>query len=423
MNSESIISDSALAQFRQVTGMISDAHVRSEERSKATHERFNVFTTLLQAHDEVRLHTRFLHCLLDPNGSHDCGSLFLELFFTTLADIPDLQESEKQEGPIWPAADEKWRVQKETGRSEGYGQLDLLLDHPEGYGVGIENKIHAHEQGGQLASYAKYLRQEYKTNWKLIYLTLDGKKSETHDDHPYARISYEEHILSWLDLCLEKTYHIIPVNQVILQYRSLVRKLTGKTMETETLKKIARFIADNPDVGRYRKQISNAVDESQTAFMEELGKQVIHRLKGEYEIRMEPANGRFGSGNYEELVFRCSDGNALIREPFKVCLEYDVDGEVLVIGIFISYDKKQQILSEDQQRFVSEMSAFQASMNPTGNDPTPAWPLGWMDLLVELDDNGFANLIQRGIPSVLDELCAAIQKYLKVLSLACEKCK
>src|SRR5438046_832839 len=74
--------------LEQLLEMLREAETRADERSKVTHERFNVFTTLLEAHDEVRLHTRFLHCLLDPKGCHDCESLFLDLFSATLAEFP-----------------------------------------------------------------------------------------------------------------------------------------------------------------------------------------------------------------------------------------------------------------------------------------------------------------------------------------------
>ena len=41
---------------------------------------FNLFTTLLKPNDELRLHSRFLNFLLNPNGEHCQGSLFLDLF-------------------------------------------------------------------------------------------------------------------------------------------------------------------------------------------------------------------------------------------------------------------------------------------------------------------------------------------------------
>ena len=41
---------------------------------------YNLFVTLLDINDEVRLHSRFIHSLLDPNSSHYQKELFLELF-------------------------------------------------------------------------------------------------------------------------------------------------------------------------------------------------------------------------------------------------------------------------------------------------------------------------------------------------------
>ena len=41
---------------------------------------FNIFTTLLNKSDEVRLHSKFLHFLLNPAADHSQGSLFLDLF-------------------------------------------------------------------------------------------------------------------------------------------------------------------------------------------------------------------------------------------------------------------------------------------------------------------------------------------------------
>ena len=74
----------ALGKLKVLSEIVRDLQIRSEERLKAQHRRFNLFTTLLSAGDEVRLHTRFLHELLNPAGTHDCGDLFLKLFFETL---------------------------------------------------------------------------------------------------------------------------------------------------------------------------------------------------------------------------------------------------------------------------------------------------------------------------------------------------
>ncbi|RXJ73517.1 hypothetical protein CS022_09830 [Veronia nyctiphanis] len=43
--------------------------------------KYNLFNVLRSAHDEVRLHSRFLADLLNPEGRHQHGRSFLELFF------------------------------------------------------------------------------------------------------------------------------------------------------------------------------------------------------------------------------------------------------------------------------------------------------------------------------------------------------
>ena len=105
----------ALEHFRKVADMFEEANVRDVDRAKVSHERFNIFTTLLQEHDEVRLHTRFLHCLLDPNGYHDCRSLFLRLFFETLAERPGKDHEDRERiSPIPLPPSESWTVEKEA---------------------------------------------------------------------------------------------------------------------------------------------------------------------------------------------------------------------------------------------------------------------------------------------------------------------
>ena len=90
---EPIIPPETLEHFRILSQKLRDESIRACERAKATHERFNVFTTLQRQEDEVRLHTRFIHYLLNPDGGHDCGALFLNLFFATLTEHPVLNHA------------------------------------------------------------------------------------------------------------------------------------------------------------------------------------------------------------------------------------------------------------------------------------------------------------------------------------------
>jgi hypothetical protein len=101
-------------QWQEVLQLLREAQHRSDEHAKATHARFNVFTTLLAPNDEVRLHTRFLHCLLNPKGAHDCGPLFLRLFFETLRDanLSPLDDDDKPSSINFPLAGQ-WEAEKE----------------------------------------------------------------------------------------------------------------------------------------------------------------------------------------------------------------------------------------------------------------------------------------------------------------------
>jgi len=137
--SQTTVPESALEQFRLVAEMIEKDRVRADECAKARNERFNIFTTLLKAHDEVRLHTRFLHCLLDPKGFHDCDSRFLDLFFDTLVELGGVNHEDEKAPFIRPKSLNPWTVDKEASRSS-YGQIDILLEQPGLFGIALENK-------------------------------------------------------------------------------------------------------------------------------------------------------------------------------------------------------------------------------------------------------------------------------------------
>lgn len=387
------IASSASEVFGQLGRLLGEISLRAEERAKSTHSRFNVFTTLLREDDEIRLHTRFLHSLLDPFGLHDCGPIFLDLFLKRLPYAegnPDLRSA-------IPASDSGWSVKKEAGRNKGFGQIDLLLEHRQ-FGIAIENKIKAREQPFQLASYASYLRHRHADRCLLIYLTLNGKKSDTHGGASYMMLSYAEHILPWLDDCLRATYSSIPVNQMLLQYRQVVRSLTGKTLEGTLMKPIVDFISATPDLIRHREAWYKAVDDAKALILDRVSDEIAGRLPDDLQVLMEPENdeGRFGT-DWGRLYVRTQNNQRLLPEPFELCLENSTDDNELSFGVHAGYDKPP--LSADMQRWLERVKA-EWSLDPVGaealeNKPNLGWPLGWITL-GRIDDDGVAGLIEPG---------------------------
>lgn len=425
MMPQTAIEQSNLDQLLKVTKMLAEGHIRSEARAKATHARFNVFTTLLSVSDEVRLHTRFLHCLLDPKGCHDCGSLFLRLFFATIEELVPVDHEERQKPLVFSSHTGEWKVSKEASRRE-YGQIDLLLESSE-FGFAIENKIHAAEQEGQLASYAKYLRSKYGDRAFLVYLTLDGKRSAD-KGASYVRISYADHILSWLDKCLRETYQIIPVNQVILQYREVVRQLTGKNTDIEVMKHVAEFITQHSDIIRYHKQIEAAIEVARADFMDKLAEGIIKHFEPHFRVRLRSnlVQNRFGADANGALIITPPVNSPLHHAPFEIWVLQIHEWVRVMIGIESKYEKpplssEHRLLCERMNviltRYSKARGYHQCSERERSFLPITSWPVGWHDLIQRIDNERLATLLDSKTPlaETVAKVCADITEYIKLL--------
>lgn len=413
MSDQISISDPVLATFSQLGTKLSNAHIWSEAMAKATHGRFNVFTTVLKATDEVRLHTRFIHCLLDPKGSHDCGALFLNLFFETLNAKECLSPKNKSIKFDLPSEKAVWTVFKEASRSV-FGQMDILLESA-GQGIAIENKIGASEQDNQVSCYANYLESRFPEKALVIYLTLDGKKSLTAGDKTYLCISYADHVLAWLEKCLQATYQIIPINQVLLQYREVIRQLTNQTLDAENMKPIVEFVRANPDIIRFRSEIALAAEEAIQVTWDEMELQITESCPEGYsiEVSQEVGQGRFGKNTRSALIIRPAEGSQLLGANFDILIEHDdmsgnFGGNELGIGIVLVPG------FEANAGFKGEMS----KLVPINGETTGRYPFGWVTLLRGLDDKSFPELTRTlNFP----ELNAQIWDYVKKVEEAYKK--
>lgn len=365
---------STIHQLNTLSNLVSELRFRADEQAKATHSNFNVFTTVLQAHDEVRLHTRFIHNLLNPQGTHDCGDMFLRLFFDVLEEAPD------------ELNDHSYTVRKEASTS--FGQIDLLLE-TEDYGIAIENKIHAGEQEKQLQRYSEYLKSKYPNKNLLIYLTLNGKEAGSHGGASYIRISYREHILSWLEKCLQATYSIIPINQVLLQYRHVVRQLTGKTIEHQAMKQISDHLIANPDLIRMREEFNEGVEEVKAQALDLLAEDLLTEIRKHHpaelragmtknsfgadahgSIRLAPTSGSFATTKYQIVIEHISKWNAIV-----VGIESKWNGVRLSPEETLLLSKLNDLLQKDSK----ENGTHKADPQKTWNGEF--WPTGWNDLI------------------------------------------
>lgn len=211
---------------------------------------YNILTTVLKVHDEVRLHSRMIASLLDTKGKHYQNGLFFELFIESLAldnfniDISNLN------------------VKNE------FHNIDIYITDGTKHII-IENKIYAGDQENQIK---RYIEDIYKINQNVsyedilvIYLSIDRVMPSSnslgnlkifcneilnYEDQKmaiYRTMHYKTQILEWLYKCKNEVQNITNLNEVFEQYIQVVKKITNQykgkvmTLKDELKKNIEHF--------------------------------------------------------------------------------------------------------------------------------------------------------------------------------------
>lgn len=205
-----------------------------KELAKSTGENFNIFSILRMESNEVTTHSRFIAELLNPNGSHDQSDKFLAIFKNTFAPESKLN-----------LATTKVYVEHYVGKveAESGGRIDILIKDAEGNVIMIENKVYAAEQSNQLLRYHNAF-----PGGKLIYLTLFGEKSrEENSAGLYETMSYETDMVNWLEQCLVKVENMPVIQQTIIQYINVIKKLTNQSLNNKMSQEIVNKILEEKE--------------------------------------------------------------------------------------------------------------------------------------------------------------------------------
>jgi hypothetical protein len=217
------INESRVRNFKSDFNKLKTAvfHIRrlSEVYQKEFARNFNIFRILRLSHYEVRTHSAFLADLLDPNGTHGQGDLFLYHFFQTC-------RSDHEDFPVPVNRAEYRSFFVETEKATAHGNLDIVVDSPSIFLLTLENKIYAAEQDCQLKRYSDWISQ-YGHSYSqkaLIYLTLDGSASCTAEGCRYYPISYRKHIKGWLETALAEV-SAARLRETIYQYIEIITEL------------------------------------------------------------------------------------------------------------------------------------------------------------------------------------------------------
>jgi hypothetical protein len=232
----------------QLLDSVTDIIKRYEARWQKTGEKYNLFKVAGIAHKEVIM-CRVLADLLDPKGAHGRGSLYLRLFWGTIA--PKLRGC--------PALDvEHAKVTPEYVIDENR-RIDIVLEDGSVF-VPFEVKIWAGDQQNQLADYFAFAKTKNRNSHvPALYLTLDGhepsdfsKAGIGKDD--YVPLSFRDDILAWLEACARENENTpettIPVRENLKQLIAAIKSLCGKSEDEEMNKEIADLIIQSEDTLR-----------------------------------------------------------------------------------------------------------------------------------------------------------------------------
>ena len=202
-------------------------------------EDFNIFSILRNEYDEVNLHSKFIVELLK---NKNYGKKFIEIFLEKL----EIQVFNYENVNIF------------SEYSKGInGRIDILLEFSkdkEKKAIIIENKIYAEDQIGQLNRYyCSMINKNYSNDeLEIVYLTLDGSEPTEESTEGLSKevkekiitISYKENIVEWLNECIKEVVEVPIIRETLIQYRSLLKKITGKE-ERKLIKEIEKLVLSN----------------------------------------------------------------------------------------------------------------------------------------------------------------------------------
>ena len=392
------------SDFDTLAASLDRTEAKREAHLKAIKGRFNLFLVLLRtAHDETRLHTRFLLYLLNPHQKHDCGCLFLRLLIEELQRGDHVFDHTGQmvTPPFHDIGDSVSFDDPSTIRITApftdEGRPDILIELGKWGAIAIENKTRHGEQDRQLARYSSFLQETYRNkgeNGVLVYLTPSGWPSETAEGQPYYRVSYETTILAWLEKCLRESYAFVNLNQALQQYRDVVFELTGKKQERD-MAEIIDVVRHHPSIIRHLEQIRAAVDslrnELDKRFWAELNQQLAQHERQFDLVRDDTRKGWLvGSHGVRVESNRC----------IVLLQRQEVDSYLYYIAVQPVEAEKNQWPDKMGELHTALKKAFQEAW-PGGDDNERVgsnkwWQGGWCYLpFPDLSDGGLSEMLAK----------------------------
>ena len=255
------------------------------QRAMGKHD-YNIFTLFHGFSDEVNLHSNFIASLLDLNGDHYKGDLFLKLFLE-MCDIDDFSIDMSTA-----------TVVKE------FKHIDIYISDGKKHII-LENKVYAKDQPTQIARYIETIKGEGAKKAKdediyVLYLHPDGELPKENSLGGYKLnkdntklekdgsiinfkvIRYDKEILKWIDKCKNEVSNITDLNVFLSQYKDVIEMIYDRykridEMNNEDLVKIFK------DNYRAVSDIVSNYEQTRRKIIDEFFQNISDNLKGMYK--------------------------------------------------------------------------------------------------------------------------------------------
>jgi hypothetical protein len=238
----------------------------------------------------VRVHSAFIAELLNPQGSHGQGNIFLKLFKEQFAADSKLDY-----------LNAKVEIEKHIGNkkeNEDYsGRIDIFIKDEANNCIVIENKIYAGDQENQLVRYHKYCEKYHNGKFNILYLTLDGKEAsekstngltsidlsqmmaKEEKKYDYLKISYKDNILTWLKECRKEAVIHPILREGITHYINLIKQLTNQTTNKGMADDIKKLLINSPENLMAGSEIVKEIENAKLELKERFRDNLLKKLK------------------------------------------------------------------------------------------------------------------------------------------------
>lgn len=256
-------------QFLDKLKIIADEAEVEKANLRKKGDLFNIFSVLSIQRRE-NFHSSFIASLLNPQGVHGMGGLFLEAF---VGQYPDMIPIDIKSATVVT----EYHISKITKDKKRGGRIDILIKDAHRHAIIIENKIDAKDQPAQLIRYNNFAKDN-NLEHKIIYLTLDFHEASPesggkNDDVDYVMYSYKDDIIPWLEGCLPRVPQNSQLRFSIIQYidniKTIYNIMDGKDLDELTA------LAAKP---KYEKAVLTLLA-NQSVFFEQIRLRFIEHLK------------------------------------------------------------------------------------------------------------------------------------------------